>query len=303
MFSMSGAAASLGAFRPPSAAPASRSASTSCAPRTVVSMRAQHTEKNVGMYGQKVGMTQLFLEDGTCTGVSVVYFGDNVVSKIQTPEKEGYTAVQVAYDSIASRKVTKPMLGHLEKAGVGPMRHTAEFRVKEVPLGPAKAAAAGAGGGEGEEGEEAKPAEAKPLAPGDALQLGDLFSKGMLLDVSGTTIGKGFAGTVKRYNFRRGLMTHGSKTHRIPGSIGCSATPSRVLPGKKMAGQMGNVTRKQHKVEVVDVDTELNVLVLKGSVPGKKGNWLRCVDSGYVKVAKKEQEVSKNAQKRSAKTK
>ena len=292
MFSVCSAPSALGAFRPP-AARVERSASTS-APRTVVSMRAQHTEKSVGMYGQKVGMTQLFLEDGTCTGVSVVYFGDNVVSKVQTPEKEGYTAVQVAYDSIASRKVTKPMLGHLEKAGVGPMRHTAEFRVKEVPKMKTSANA-------GAEGEEA--AEAKELAPGDALSLGALFQKGMLLDVQGTTIGKGFAGTVKRWNFRRGLMSHGSKTHRIPGSIGSSATPARVLPGKKMAGQMGNVTRKLHKVEVVDVDTELNVLVLKGSVPGKKGNWLRCVDSGQAKRAKKEQEVSKNAQKRSAKTK
>jgi large subunit ribosomal protein L3 len=199
--------------------------------------------------GKKLGMTQVFREDGTVVPVTVVEAGPCKVTAIREPERDGYAAVQLAFGEVAEGKLSKPELGHLKKAGAPPMRHLVEFRDAEL------------GGGEGDEGPKV----------GDDVTVA-AFEPGQKVKVSGTSIGKGFQGGIKRHNFSRGPVTHGSHNVRAPGSIGASAFPARVFKGQRMPGQMGNRRITQRGLEVAEVDAERNLLLLKGSVPGSRNS-------------------------------
>jgi large subunit ribosomal protein L3 len=193
-----------------------------------------------GIVGKKLGMTQLFdPESGVVTPVTVIEAGPCPVVQVKTSDTDGYEAYQLAFDVVAERKLSKAELGHLKKAELEPHRHLVEFRgVTELPIGDAVTVEA--------------------FAPGDKIK------------VSGTSIGKGFAGTIKRHKFHRGPKSHGSHNIRAPGSVGASATPSRVFKGQKMAGRLGGKRRTQVGLTVHEVDTERNLLLVKGAVPGPK---------------------------------
>jgi large subunit ribosomal protein L3 len=198
---------------------------------------------SVGILGTKLGMTQIFNEAGMAVPVTVVQAGPCVVTQVKTKATDGYEAVQIGFGEMREKLITKPAKGHLAKANAGFLRHLKEYRTEG-----AKASY--------ELGQELK---------------ADYFTVGQLIDVRGTTIGRGFSGFQKRHNFARGPMTHGSKNHREPGSIGPGTTPGRVYPGKKMAGQYGNVATTIRKLEVIRVDAERNLLLIKGALPGKPG--------------------------------
>ena len=200
---------------------------------------------SLGLVGRKVGMTRIFAEDGRTIPVTVLDVSDNRVSQIKTVETDGYAAVQVAYGKRRASRITKPVAGHLAKAGVEPCRGIKEFRV----------AAEQAGG----------------MSAGDAIGA-DLFQVGQKVDVTGVTIGKGFSGPIKRHNFSSNRASHGNSiSHNSPGSIGMAQDPGRVFPGKRMAGQYGNVQRTTQGLEIVRVDVERQLLLVKGAVPGAKG--------------------------------
>jgi large subunit ribosomal protein L3 len=191
-----------------------------------------------GILGRKLGMTRLFdAETGRVTPVTVIEAGPCPVIQVRTLETDGYEAVQLAFEPVAERKLTKPELGHLRKAKAEPHRHLAEFR------GPTE------------------------LLPGETVTV-EAFEPGERIKVSGPSIGKGFAGTIKRHGFGRGPKTHGSHNIRKPGSIGASATPSRVFKGIRMAGRMGGKRVTQVGLTVHGVDAERNLLLVRGSVPG-----------------------------------
>jgi large subunit ribosomal protein L3 len=194
---------------------------------------------------KKLGMTQVFQEDGSVARVTVLEAGPCPVTAIRTPERDGYDAVQLAFGETKEKQLSKPELGHLQKADAPPMRHLAEFR--------------GEAGGE----------EAS-LELGGTVTV-ESFEVGARVKVSGTSKGKGFQGTIKRHNFVSGPKSHGSHNVRAPGSIGASATPSRVFKGIRGPGQMGNKRVTQKGLEVVAVDTEKNLLLVRGSVPGPSG--------------------------------
>jgi large subunit ribosomal protein L3 len=194
-----------------------------------------------GLLGRKIGMTQVFdPEDGRVERVTVIEAGPCFVTAIRRAERDGYDAVQLAFGEVREKSLTKPKLGHLKKAGVGSLKHLAEFR--------------------GEPGE---------LEVGAELGPGTIFEKGQTVKVSGTSKGKGFAGTIKRHNFAAGPKSHGSHNVRAPGSIGASADPARVFKGIRGPGQMGNKRVTQGGLEVVDIRD--NLLLVRGSVPGPKG--------------------------------
>jgi large subunit ribosomal protein L3 len=193
------------------------------------------------LLGKKVGMTQVFGEDGRVERVTVVEAGPCPVIGIRTPDRDGYEAVQLGYGEVKEKRLTKAELGHLKKAGAPALRHLVEFRN-----------------------------EAGELQVGDTVTV-EAFEKGQKVKVSGVSKGKGFQGTVKRHNFSRGPVTHGSHNVRAPGSIGASATPSRVFKGIRGPGQMGNKRITQRGLEVVGVLADRNLLLLRGSVPGPKG--------------------------------
>ncbi len=199
----------------------------------------------IGLIGRKCGMTRIFTEEGESLPVSVVAVDPNIVTQLRTLETDGYQALQVTTGSRRPSRVNKPMTGHYAKANVKPGRGLWEFRLNDKE-------------GEGiETGKEIKV---------------DIFSAGQKVDVSGITIGKGFAGVIKRHNFSMQDATHGnSLSHRAPGSIGQNQTPGRVFKGKKMAGHMGNVKRTIQNLEIVKVDTERQLLLIKGAIPGAKG--------------------------------
>lgn len=208
---------------------------------------------SVGILGTKLGMTQVFDDAGNAVPVTVVQAGPCVVTQVKTKQTDGYCAVQIGYQEVAEKALSKPELGHLKKAGSSNLRHLREYRVDDssaFELGQTLAA--------------------------------DIFEAGQFVDVSGKSIGKGFSGNQKRHNFKRGPMTHGSKNHRLPGSIGPGTTPGRVYPGKKMAGQLGNVKVTVRKLSVVKVDSERNVLLIKGAVPGKPGALLNIAPANIV---------------------
>jgi large subunit ribosomal protein L3 len=193
------------------------------------------------LLGRKVGMTQVFAEDGRVERVTVVEAGPCHVTGIRTHERDGYEAVQLGYGEVKESRLTKAERGHLKKADAPPLKRVAEFRD-----------------------------EAGELQVGETVTV-EVFEKGQVVKVSGTSKGKGFQGTVKRHNFSRGPASHGSHNVRAPGSIGASATPSRVFKGIRGPGQMGNKRVTQRGLEVVDVMPDQNLLLLRGSVPGPRG--------------------------------
>jgi large subunit ribosomal protein L3 len=197
-----------------------------------------------GLLGRKLGMTQIFdPEDGHVERVTVIEAGPCFVTAIRRAQRDGYDAIQVGFDEVREKKLTKPQLGHLKKASVGALRHLREFR--------------------GDPGE---------LEVGTELKLDSVFEKGQTVKVSGVSKGKGFQGTIKRHNFHRGPISHGSHNIRAPGSIGASADPSRVFKGIRGPGQMGARRVTQRGLEVVDVRPDENLLLVRGSVPGPKGS-------------------------------
>jgi len=204
----------------------------------------------VGLLGNKIGMTQIFDESGNIIPVTILKVGPCVVTQVKTIEKDGYNAIQLGYGNVSSKKLTQPELGHLQKSNIQPLKYLKEFRISENT----------------------------EFEIGQVLNI-DTFSEGQLINVRGKSIGKGFSGLQKRHNFARGPMTHGSKNHREPGSIGMGTTPGRVLPGKKMAGQLGNKIATIQKLKIIQINSEENILVIKGSVPGKPGNLLSIVPS------------------------
>ena len=199
--------------------------------------------------GKKLGMTQIFREDGEVVPVTVVEAGPCPVTGIRKPDRDGYSAVQLAFDEVKKGKLTKAEEGHLAKADAAPMRVVVEFRDAEI-------------GGEGEE-EEVK--------LGQQVTVGN-FETGQKVKVAGITIGKGFQGTVKRHNFSRGPVSHGSHNVRAPGSIGASAWPARVFKGMRLPGQMGNKRATQKGLEIAQIDADRNLLLIKGSIPGHKNS-------------------------------
>ena len=199
----------------------------------------------LGLVGRKVGMTRIFTDDGNTLPVTVLDVSDNRITQIKTPEKDGYAAVQVAFGKRRASRVGKPLAGHLAKAAVEAGRLLKEFR--------------------------AEAAELASLKVGGKIGV-DLFKVGQKVDVQGVTIGKGFAGVIKRHHFSSNRATHGNSiSHNKPGSTGQNQSPGRVFPGKRMAGHLGDVKRTVPNLVVVRVDTERQLLLVRGSVPGSKG--------------------------------
>ncbi|MCZ4078093.1 50S ribosomal protein L3 [Rhodococcus sp. H36-A4] len=197
-----------------------------------------------GILGTKLGMTQVFDENNRVVPVTVIKAGPNVVTQIRTMERDGYSAVQVAFGAIDPRKVNKPITGQFDKAGVTPRRHIVEFRV----------------------------ADASKFEVGQELTAA-VFEDGAYVDVTGTSKGKGFAGTMKRHGFKGQGASHGTQAvHRRPGSIGACATPGRVFKGKSMAGRMGGDRVTTQNLSVHKVDSENGLLLIKGAIPGRRGN-------------------------------
>jgi large subunit ribosomal protein L3 len=196
-----------------------------------------------GIIGKKLGMTQIFLEDGTRVPVTVIQAGPCYVVQKKTAANDGYSAVQVGFESVAAANVNKPYLGHCTKSGHGVFRHLREFKNDQVDS----------------------------MNVGDEITANE-FAVDDVIDVTGTSIGKGFQGVIKRWNFKGGRASHGSRFHRAPGSIGASATPSHVFKNKKMPGQMGNVKVTVQRLKIVRVDASDNLILIKGAVPGHKNS-------------------------------
>ena len=203
---------------------------------------------SLGLVGRKIGMTRLFTDDGDAVPVTVVDVSNNRVTQIKTPETDGYAAVQVAFGKRRASRVSKPAAGHFAKAGVEAGHVLSEFRVEPDQLANFKV------GG----------------------QIGvDIFKVGQLVDVTGTTVGKGFAGVIKRHHFSSNRASHGnSRSHNSAGSIGMAQDPGRVFPGKRMAGHLGSVKRTAQKLQIVRIDAERQLLLIKGAVPGSEGGGL-----------------------------
>ena len=215
---------------------------------------------SLGLVGRKVGMMRIFKDDGTSVPVTVLDCGGNRVAQIKSQDKDGYSAVQVAFGKRRASRVVKSMAGHYAKAGVEAGTELREFRVAPEALGELKV--------------------------GAELSVG-MFQPGQKVDVSGTTIGKGFAGVIKRHHFSSNRASHGnSVTTKAPGSIGMAQDPGRVFPGKRMAGHLGNVNRTIQLLEVARVDAERSLLMVKGSVPGAKNSAVIVCPSVKAKASK-----------------
>ena len=205
---------------------------------------------SIGLLGNKIGMTQIFDESGNIIPVTILKVGPCTITQIKTLETDGYNAIQIGYGDVKGKSLSQPELGHLQKSNIRPLKYLKEFRLDKLT----------------------------DFEVGQIIKV-DSFAPGQLVNIKGKTIGKGFAGLQKRHNFTRGPMTHGSKNHRAPGSIGMGTTPGRVLPGKKMAGQLGNKITTVQKLKIIQVNLEENILVIKGSVPGKPGNLVSIASS------------------------
>lgn len=203
--------------------------------------------KKIGLLGKKVGMTRIYTEHGAAIGVTVIETGPCVVLQKKTADKEGYNAIQVGFMPKKESRLTKPEIGHCKAAGKGGFYHIKEFRV----------------------------ADPDQYEVGQEVTVSDLFKVGDLVDISGATIGRGFQGVVRRHGFKGGRKTHGSMFHRAPGSIGCSAWPSRVIKGKKMPGHMGTNRITKKNAIIMDIRPEQNALVVRGGVPGAKDSVLQ----------------------------
>ncbi|MBE9177496.1 50S ribosomal protein L3 [Oculatella sp. LEGE 06141] len=212
---------------------------------------------SVGILGTKLGMTQVFDETGKAIPVTVVQAGPCTITQIKTTKTDGYTAIQVGYGQVSAKALNKPELGHLAKTESPPLRHLHEYRVED----------------------------SSSFELGQQLKA-DAFEAGQIIDVTGTSIGRGFAGYQKRHNFKRGPMAHGSKNHRLPGSTGAGTTPGRVYPGKRMAGRLGGTQVTTRKLTVVRVDVDRNLLLIRGAVPGKPGALISITPAKLVGRAK-----------------
>nr|YP_010516867.1 ribosomal protein L3 [Haslea pseudostrearia]UXN44649.1 ribosomal protein L3 [Haslea pseudostrearia] len=204
----------------------------------------------IGLLGNKIGMTQIFDELGNIIPVTILKVGPCVVTQVKTKTNDGYDSIQIGYGNVSTKILTQPQLGHLEKSNIQPLKYLKEFKTTEQD----------------------------EFKIGQVLNV-ESFVPGQLVNVKGKNIGKGFSGLQKRHHFTRGPMTHGSKNHRAPGSIGMGTTPGRVLPGKKMAGQLGNKITTVKKLKIIQINSKENVLIIKGSVPGKPGNLLSIIPS------------------------
>lgn len=200
---------------------------------------------SLGLLGNKIGMTQIFDQLGNIVPVTVIKVGPCVITQIKTILQDGYDAIQIGYGIVPVNALTQPQLGHLQKSTIQPLKYLKEFHVTNP----------------------------ETFKIGQVINL-ECFEPGQFVNITGKTSGKGFSGLQKRHNFHRGPMTHGSKNHRAPGSIGMGTTPGRVLPGKRMAGQLGNKNSTVKKLKIIQVNVNENILVIKGSVPGKIGNLL-----------------------------
>lgn len=203
-----------------------------------------------GIIGKKIGMTQIFADDGVRIPVTVIQAGPCVVLQKKCADKDGYSALQLGYGLQDTARSTKPEVGHSKAAGKGVFRHLKEFRLQQCDT----------------------------YSVGDVISA-EIFSPGDIIDVTGVSIGKGFQGVIKRWGFKGGRASHGSNFHRAPGSIGCSATPSRVFKNKKMPGQLGNETVTVQKLTVVRVDAAENLVLVKGAVPGARNGIVVLKDS------------------------
>lgn len=203
-----------------------------------------------GLLGTKLGMTQIFSDDGRKIAVTVVKAGPCVVLCKKNVAKDGYNAIQLGFNEADTSRETRAHIGHCKKAGKGVMKYLREFRIEEC----------------------------EQYLVGDILSA-NLFTSGEYIDVTGISIGKGYQGVIKRWNFQGGRSTHGSRFHRAPGSIGCSATPSRVLKNKKMPGQLGNSRITVQRLQVIRVDTNDNLILVKGAVPGPSNGLVMIRDS------------------------
>ena len=199
-----------------------------------------------GIIGKKIGMTQIFDENGDVIPVTVIETAGNIVTQIKTEETDGYNSIQLGYGEVKDKHINKPEAGHFAKAGLAKRKHLREFRLDSI----------------------------EGYKVGDEVKT-DIFQAGERVDVQGTSKGKGFQGVIKRHGQSRGPMGHGSMYHRRPGSMGSTSTPGRVFKGKKLPGHMGKVTVTIQNLDVVRVDTDKNVILVKGSVPGPKGAILK----------------------------
>lgn len=200
----------------------------------------------LGLVGRKVGMTRIFTEDGESIPVTVLDVSNNRVTQVKSLETDGYAAVQLAYGTRRASRVAKPQAGHYAKAGIEAPSILKEFRLDS--------------------------STASAFAPGAVVPVESIFEAGQQVDVTGTTIGKGFAGTIKRHHFKSQRASHGnSRSHRVPGSIGQAQDPGRIFPGKRMAGHLGTDTRTAQNLDVVRVDVARGLLMVKGAVPGYSG--------------------------------
>ncbi|MEE3716601.1 50S ribosomal protein L3 [Tumidithrix elongata RA019] len=197
---------------------------------------------SVGILGTKLGMTQVFDQEGNAVPVTVVQAGPCTITQIKTVTKEGYQAIQLGFGTTREKLLTKPELGHLKRSESSPVKHLREYLVPDPSI----------------------------YELGQKIDVSQFF-EGQAIDVTGTGIGKGFAGYQKRHNFKRGPMAHGSKNHRQPGSTGAGTTPGRVYPGKRMAGRLGGKRITSKKLILFQIDVERNLLLIKGTVPGKPG--------------------------------
>ena len=203
-----------------------------------------------GLIGKKIGMTQIFNEEGKVIPVTAIEAGPCVVSQVKTEETDGYNSIQLGFGAIKESKVNKPERGHFTKANIAPARYLREFRVDSI----------------------------EDVKVGDELKA-DIFMAGDKIDIQGTSKGKGFQGVIKRHGQHRGPMGHGSMYHRRPGSMGSTSTPGRVFKGKKLPGHMGAETVTIQNLEVIKVDLDKNIILVKGSVPGAKGSILKIKSS------------------------
>ena len=205
---------------------------------------------SLGLLGHKIGMTEIFDKTGKVITVTVLKVDPCIITQIKTDLNDGYNAIQIGYKEISNFKLTQAQLGHLQKSNIQPLKYLKEFQISNP----------------------------KDFQVGQVLYV-DTFTLGQFVNITGKSSGKGFSGLQKRHNFSRGPMTHGSKNHRQPGSIGMGTDPGRVLPGKKMAGQQGNKIINVKKLKIIQVNSQENILVVKGSVPGKPGNLLSIIAS------------------------
>jgi large subunit ribosomal protein L3 len=215
----------------------------------------------LGLLGRKVGMMRLFTDDGDAVPVTVVDVSGNRVTQVKSQDQDGYVALQVTYGKRKASRVAKPMAGHLAKAGAEAGEIIKEFRVTAET--------------------------AAKYAAGATVPVADVFAAGQTVDVQGTSIGKGFAGTIKRHNFSSQRASHGnSRSHNVPGSISMAQDPGRVFPGKRMTGHMGDDTVTTQNLDVIRVDAERGLLLIKGAVPGSKGGFVTVRPAVKAKVAK-----------------